>query len=174
MPAALGPRFVLEAGFLILLAAVVGLADLRPALIVLVMAVGWVLVAAIEYFAWRQTAGFPTVQHYARAEAAPAAPVHQEVAEEIAPPPPPPQEAAEEIAPPPPPSAPATPSPAEEETMVAPAEAEPAPADVEEPLDFKPERQIKYSLEPLKPRPSRRWIIFGPRVRREGDREEER
>jgi type IV secretory pathway VirB10-like protein len=169
MPAALGPRFVLEAGFLILLAVVVGLADLSPALIVLVMAVGWLLVALIEYFAWRQTAGFPTVQRYATAEAAPPPPPPQEEVENIAPPPPPPQEEVEDIAPPPP-----SPPPAEEETIVAPPEAETPPADVEEPLDFKPERQITYSLEPLKPRPSRRWIIFGPRVRREGDREEER
>jgi hypothetical protein len=164
MPAALGPRFVLEAGFLVLLAFVVGVADLSPALIVLVMAVGWLLVALIEYFAWRETAGFPTVQRYATAEAASAPPVHEEVAEDIAPPPTPPQEVVEDIAPP----------PAEEETIVAPPEAETPAAHVEEPLDFKPERQIPYSLEPLKPRPSRRWIIFGPRVRREDDREEER
>jgi hypothetical protein len=127
---------VLEAGFLILLAAVVGLAELRPALIVLVMAVGWLLVALIEYLAWRQTAGFPTVQRYATAAAPP----------------------------------PVTPPPAEEETIVAPAEAEPPPADVEEAVDSRPERQ----MEPPTPRPRRRWIIFGPRVRREGDREEER
>ena len=166
---------MLEAGFLILLAVVVGLADLSPAVIVLVMAVGWLLVALIEYFAWRQTAGFPTVQRYATAEAPPAPPVHEEVAEGIAPPPPPPppQEEVEEVAPPPPSPPPATP-PAEEETIVAPPEAETPPADIEGPLDFKPERQIRHSLEPLKPRPSRRWIIFGPRVRREGDREEER
>src|SRR6478752_6235958 len=55
MPTALGPRFVLEAGFLVLLAAVVGLADLDPLLIVLVMLVGWILVSLIEYFAWRQS-----------------------------------------------------------------------------------------------------------------------
>ena len=39
MPTAAGPRFVLEAGFLVLLA-VVGLADRDPLLIVLVMLVG--------------------------------------------------------------------------------------------------------------------------------------
>ncbi len=55
MPTAAGPRFVLEAGFLVLLAAVVGLADLDPLLIVLVMLVGWILVSLIEYFAWRQS-----------------------------------------------------------------------------------------------------------------------
>src|SRR5580765_9070049 len=55
MPTALGPRFVLEAGFLVLLALVVGLADLDPLLTVLVMLVGWILVSLIEYFAWRQS-----------------------------------------------------------------------------------------------------------------------
>src|SRR5438552_4518809 len=111
MPAAIGPRFVLEAGFLILLAVVVGLADLSPALIVLVMTVGWLLVALIEYFAWRQTMGFATVQRYADVEAPPAPTVRDEVVEEMAPPPPPP----------PPP----TPAPTEEETIVAPPAPEP-------------------------------------------------
>ena len=55
MPTAPGPRFVLEAGFLVLLALVVGLADLDPLLVVLVMLVGWILVSLIEFFAWRQT-----------------------------------------------------------------------------------------------------------------------
>ena len=145
---------MLEAGFLILLAVVVGLADLSAALIVLVMTVGWLLVALIEYFAWRQTAGTAAVLRYATVEEAPL-PVHQEVVEDFAPPPPPP-----------------TPSPAEEETVVVPPQAETPPA--EKPEDFLPERHIHHRLEPLKPRPSRRWKIVGPRVRREGDREEER
>ena len=81
---------MLEAGFLILLAVVVGLAELSPALIILVMAVGWLLVALIEYFAWRQSPGFATVQRYTVAEAAPAAPVVEEMVEDPAPPPPPP------------------------------------------------------------------------------------
>ena len=46
---------MLEAGFLVLLAVVVGFADLDPPLIILVMTVGWLLVSLIEYFAWRQT-----------------------------------------------------------------------------------------------------------------------
>ncbi len=151
---------MLEAGFLILLAVVVGLADLSPALIVLVMTVGWLLVALIEYFAWRQTVGFPAMQRYAAEEVAPPAPVHQEVVEDIAPPPPPP----------PPP----TPPPAEEETIVTPPRPEPPTAEVEEAKEFHSQRLILHSLEPLQPRPRRRWIIFGPHVRREGDREEER
>ena len=154
---------MLEAGFLILLAVVVGLADLSPALIVVVMTVGWLLVALIEYFAWRQTAGFPAVRQFATAEAAPPPDiVHEEVVEDMAPPPPPP-----------PPSTPAA-APAEEETIVTPPRSEPPPAEPEEPADFRPQRLIIHRLEPLKPRPRRRWIIFGPYERREGDREEER
>lgn len=149
---------MLEAGFLILLAVVVGLADLSPALIVLVMTAGWLLVALIEYFAWRQTVGPAAVGRPATVEEEPLPRVYQEVAEEVAPPPPPP----------PPPA----PTPVEEETIVAPPEAEQPPA--QEVNEFLPERHIPHRLEPLKPRPSRRWIIVGPRVRREGDREEER
>ena len=151
---------MLEAGFLVLLAVVVGLADLSPALIVLVMTVGWLLVALIEYFAWRQTVGFPAVARYGPGEAALPASVHEEVVGDVAPPPPPP----------PPP----TPPPAEEETIVTPPRAEPPPARPEDTTDFHPERLILHSLEPLQPRPRRRWIIFGPYERREGDREEER
>src|SRR5215211_6030368 len=53
LPSRLGFRFALEALFLLLLAIGAGLADLRPALIVLVMAVAWVLVALIEFTAER-------------------------------------------------------------------------------------------------------------------------
>jgi outer membrane biosynthesis protein TonB len=180
MPAEIGPRFVLEAGFLILLAVVVGLAELSPALIILVMAIGWLLVALIEYFAWRQSPGFATVQRYTVAEAAPAAPVVEEMVEDPDPPPapptPPPAPPEPEPTPPATPEPvtpePEAPPPAEEETMVAPGPAE--PGGVEEVIDFRPEHEINYRLDPLKPRPSRRWVIFGPRVRREDDREEER
>jgi hypothetical protein len=53
LPGRLGLRFALEALFLVLLAIGAGLADLRPALIVLVMAVAWVLVAIVEFTADR-------------------------------------------------------------------------------------------------------------------------
>jgi len=126
---------VLEAGFLILLAVVVGLADLRPALIILVMAIGWLFVSLIEYFAWRQRPGFAAATRSgALAEPVPAAreTVHEEVVEEAPPP------------------------PTEEETVI-----ESGPAD-------------RPSLEPLAPRPRRRWIVFGPRGRSEDSSEEER
>ncbi len=134
---------MLEAGFLILLAVVVGLADLRPALIILVMAIGWLFVSLIEYFAWRQRPGFAAATRSgALAEPVPAAreTVHEEVVEEAPPP------------------------PTEEETVIEPGA---APAD-------EPEQNDRPSLEPLAPRPRRRWIVFGPRERPEDSSEEER
>ena len=56
LPGRLGLRFALEALFLVLLAIGAGLADLRPAYIVLVMAVAWVLVAIVEFTAERISA----------------------------------------------------------------------------------------------------------------------
>lgn len=53
LPGRLGLRFALEALFLVLLAIGAGLADLRPALILLVMAIAWVLVAVAEFTAER-------------------------------------------------------------------------------------------------------------------------
>jgi hypothetical protein len=53
LPGRLGARFALEALFLVLLAVGAGLADLRPAFIVLVMAVAWLLVALAEFAAER-------------------------------------------------------------------------------------------------------------------------
>jgi len=47
------PRFAFEAAFLILLAVGAGFANLRPVVIVAVMAGGWLIVTLIEYFAWR-------------------------------------------------------------------------------------------------------------------------
>jgi hypothetical protein len=48
-----GPRFVLEVAFLVLLALAAGLAELSAAWIVAVMVVGWLLVAIVEWLAWR-------------------------------------------------------------------------------------------------------------------------
>src|SRR5919197_1342272 len=53
LPGRLGVRFALEALFIVLLAVGAGLADLRPAFIVLVMAGAWLLVALIELTAER-------------------------------------------------------------------------------------------------------------------------
>lgn len=46
-------RFAVEVAFLVLLALAVGLAELATSWIVAVMVVGWVLVALIEWLAWR-------------------------------------------------------------------------------------------------------------------------
>jgi hypothetical protein len=160
---------VLEAGFLVLLAVVVGFADLDPPLIILVMTVGWLLVSLIEYFAWRQTQSLVMSRYE---EAAPAPAVRDEVVEDVPPPSPPPAPA---------------PQPAEEETVVqAPAQEEKETvAEADERVaaaraSFTTEdKRTRHRLEPLQPRPRRRWILFGPHERRpeppaEGDREEER
>jgi len=171
MPAAVGPRFVLEAGFLVLLAVVVGFAELSPALIILVMALGWLLVSLIEYFAWRQTVQAMSVRYD---EPAPAPVVEEQVVEDVPPPPPPP--------PPPPSPRPAAeeetvvqaPEPEEKETV---AEAEERVASARASFTAE-EKRLRHRLEPLQPRPRRRWVLFGPHERRpeppaEGDREEE-
>jgi hypothetical protein len=171
MPGALGPRFALEAGFLILLAVVLGFADLTPLLIILIMALAWVLVSLIEYFAWRQGPRFPT-----RYAAALGPDIEQEsiVVEEPVPVVPPPPVARREPSPP----------PAEEETMAAPPPPPDSPvteeqqdaADKEERLAFAKQEASRtiHRLEPLQPRPRRRFGIFGPRSRPESPREEER
>ena len=47
------PRFVVEIAFLALLALAAGLAELETQWIAAVMAAGWVLVALVEWLAWR-------------------------------------------------------------------------------------------------------------------------
>jgi hypothetical protein len=54
MPGGLGPRFALEAGFLIVLAAVAAYARLSTAEIIAVMAGGWLLTAIFEVIAARR------------------------------------------------------------------------------------------------------------------------
>jgi hypothetical protein len=56
MPGAFAPRFAIEAGFLILLGVGAGYADLRPAVIVALLAGGWVIVSLIELLVWRSQA----------------------------------------------------------------------------------------------------------------------
>src|SRR3954453_22150647 len=53
MPDSRASRFAFEVLFLIALAVAVVLADLRPLLIAAVMLVGWVIVALLEWAAWR-------------------------------------------------------------------------------------------------------------------------
>jgi hypothetical protein len=56
MPGGFAPRFAIEAGFLILLGVGAGIADLRPVVIVALLAGGWVLVSLIELSVWRAEA----------------------------------------------------------------------------------------------------------------------
>ena len=79
----LGPRFAVEAAFLILLAVGLGLADQDWQVIVAVMAGGWVLVSLVELIAARR----PTPQ-WQRREQAPPAPTPEATEPEPLPEPP--------------------------------------------------------------------------------------
>jgi hypothetical protein len=170
---------VLEAGFLVLLAVVVGLADLDPLLIVLVMLVGWTLVSLIEYFAWRQT---QSAMMRGFEPAFVGVSVDEMVADDAPPPPPPP----------PPPTPPpdedtvVEPPTADEEHVEEPKEKAPveeppaseepgAPASDSEAIAFATaeEQRIAHRLDPLKPRPRRRWLFFGPYARQEEPAEDD-
>lgn len=70
MTGGFGPRFAVEAGFVILVAALAGLADLRPLLIVAVVAGAWLIVSLLEAALWRS-------------ETRPPAPVWVEAAEPV-------------------------------------------------------------------------------------------
>jgi hypothetical protein len=52
----LGPRFALEAGFLIAVAVAAGVAELSAEAIVVVMAVAWLLVCLFELAVWAEGA----------------------------------------------------------------------------------------------------------------------
>ena len=56
MPGGFAPRFAIEAGFLILLGVGAGIADLRAAVIVVLLVGAWLLVSLIELAAWRSQA----------------------------------------------------------------------------------------------------------------------
>jgi hypothetical protein len=56
MPGGFVPRFSIEAGFLILLGVGAGIADLRTAVIVMLLAGAWLVVTLIELAAWRAEA----------------------------------------------------------------------------------------------------------------------
>lgn len=56
MPGGFAPRFFVEAGFLILLGVGAGYADLRPIVIVGLLAAGWAVVSLVELAVWRSEA----------------------------------------------------------------------------------------------------------------------
>src|SRR5439155_25892857 len=76
-----GSRFAFEALFLVALAVGLALADVRPLVIVGVMALGWLLVAAIEWAAWRGEphygSGLPPRYYVPRVSLPPAQPLEQ-------------------------------------------------------------------------------------------------
>ena len=100
LPRRLGPRFALEALFLILLAIGAGLADLSATAIVLIMVVAWVLVALLEFTSDRVAQSFPPLRRYHVPPAVAGPPVEQPA--ELPPPAEPPPEAATVIVAPPP------------------------------------------------------------------------
>jgi hypothetical protein len=57
----IGPRFALEAGFLIALAIAAGVAQLSATAIVVVMAVAWLLISLFELAAWVEGPRFPAL-----------------------------------------------------------------------------------------------------------------
>lgn len=52
----LGPRFLLEAGFIVAVAVVAGLADLSTWAIIVVVAAAWIIVAVVEMAVWAMRA----------------------------------------------------------------------------------------------------------------------
>ncbi|HEY7706134.1 MAG TPA: hypothetical protein VH968_03080 [Gaiellaceae bacterium] len=60
MQGGLGPRFALEAGFLIAVAIAAGFAELSATAIVVVMAVAWLLVCLFELAVWAEGPRFPS------------------------------------------------------------------------------------------------------------------
>ena len=148
LPGRLGLRFALEAIFLVLLAIGAGLAELRPALIVLVMAVAWVLVALVEFTAERIAAS-PTSYLLP----APGPPEEGEPEQVFWPPP----EERTVVAPP---QRPAEPQAAEPEPEHTP-EPEPEPEPEDEPLPEQVLEPEPASLEP--PEIGRRRGFLGRR-----------
>lgn len=59
MQGGLGPRFALEAGFLIAVAIGAGFAELSATAIIVVMAVAWLLVCLFELAVWAEGPRFP-------------------------------------------------------------------------------------------------------------------
>jgi hypothetical protein len=168
MPGRVGPRFAIEALFLIALAVGAAYADLAGKWIAAVMAGGWLVVALLELTAdriwaaappWRRPYYLPASPP--RAEPAPAEAPSAAVAPEpevepkpepqFEPTPAPQAEAVTIIAPP------------AESAIAAPPEAEPAPdAERESEPEREPEPALsehgRPTLEPLEPAPKRRWF----------------
>jgi hypothetical protein len=172
LPGRFGLRFAFEALFLVLLAIGAGLADLRPVVIVIVMAAAWLLVAVIEFTAERiatapsyvlpQPAEAQQEEEAERVFWPPAeertvvAPPEQRVEPEPEPAPQPEPEPAHEPEPEPEPAT--EPEPQAEPELAAEPEPEPEPPVLPVPEPEPP------AAEPPEPEPKRRRRLF-PRRR---------
>ena len=156
LPRQLGPRFALEALFLILLAIGAGLADLSSTAIVLVMLVAWVLVALLEFTSDRLAQSFPPLRRYHVPPAV--TPPQVEQPAELPPAAEPPPEAATVIVAPPP-------QPPEKVELPAPEPVaeEQAPVE-EEPEVVEPEVVVAAEVLPLE-EPERERVGFWQRFR---------
>jgi hypothetical protein len=147
----LGPRFAVEAAFLILLAVGLGLADQSWVVIVAVMAGGWALVSLIELVASRRAT---TQWSYARD-----APAEEPaLAEEPAEPALPPEPAEPELAQPPVVPIEAAAAPSAPAPGPAPMPAEPAPPPEAAPADVGEDTMEVAAPEADEARPRRRWF----------------
>lgn len=61
MQGGVGPRFALEAGFLIVIAIAAGVAELSATAIIVVMAAAWLLVCLFELAVWAEGPRFPAL-----------------------------------------------------------------------------------------------------------------
>ena len=84
MPGRRASRFLIEVLFLVALAAAITVADLRAVVIAGVMLLGWVLVAGVEWAAWRDQphygSGLPPRWYVPRVDLPPARPLESVVA----------------------------------------------------------------------------------------------
>ena len=161
MPGRLGPRFAIEALFLIALAVAAAYADLASKWIVIVMAGGWLVVALLELSADRIWAAAPP---WRRPYYVPVSPPRAETA--AAQPPPAAAEAEPEVQPEREPRLEPTPAKEEAVTMIAPRPPKPVAEGEEPESELKPEPELEPvaaetappKLEPLEPKSKGRWF----------------
>ena len=174
MPGRMGPRFAIEALFLIALAVGVAYADLASKWIFVVMAGGWLVVALLELSAdriwaaappWRRPYYVPASPPRAEPVAAPPAVAEPEPAAKAEPaaepkPVPEPESVAEQAPGPEPEPEPATePEPEPEAVTMIAVRAEPAAAaEPEAEPESDTAESVRPTLEPLEPRRKRGWF----------------
>jgi hypothetical protein len=176
MPGRMGPRFAIEALFLIALAVGVAYADLASKWIFVVMAGGWLVVALLELSAdriwaaaplWRGPYYVPASPPRAEPVAAPPAVAEPEPAAKAEPaaepkpvPEPEPEPVAEQAPGPEPEPEPATePEPEPEAVTMIAVRAEPAAAaEPEAEPESDTAESVRPTLEPLEPRRKRGWF----------------